>query len=121
MRILLAVDGSDNSYAAVQALKFLGRMEAITLLHVLDVPTPAYPMTAPEVRHEYYETERTMRADGERLLDRVLSLLPTEKGSVTKRLETGSPCDTIVTCCETQGVDLVVLGARGLGSVLGRP
>lgn len=120
MRILLAVDGSDNSYEAAQALKFLGRTEAITLLHVLDVPTPAYPMTAPEVRHEYYEMERTMRADGERLLDRILSLLPKEKGSVTKRLETGSPCDTIVTCCEEQGIDLVVLGARRLGPVLER-
>jgi len=79
MRILLAVDGSDNSYEAVQALKFLGRTEAITLLHVLDVSKPVYPgLTEPGIKHEFYEMERTMRADAERLFDRILPLLPTE-------------------------------------------
>ncbi len=121
MRILLAVDGSDNSYEAVQAVKFLGRTEAITLLHVLDVPKPVYPgLTEPGIKHEFYEMERTMRADAERLFDRILPLLSTEKSSVTKRLVTGSPCDAIITRCNKGKIDLVVLGTRGLGPALER-
>ena len=34
MKILLAVDGSDQSYEAVRALKFLGRAEQLHILHV---------------------------------------------------------------------------------------
>jgi len=40
MNTLLAVDGSDNSYEAVHALKCVARAEQLTLLHALDVPRP---------------------------------------------------------------------------------
>ncbi|MBH0197743.1 MAG: universal stress protein, partial [Nitrospira sp.] len=54
MKLLLAVDGSDNSYEAVRSLKYLSRAEELHILHVLDVPTPAYPMMMPEVTQELY-------------------------------------------------------------------
>ena len=37
MKTLLAVDGSDQSYEAVHALKFFASAEQLTLLHVLNV------------------------------------------------------------------------------------
>ena len=39
MKLLLAIDGSDQSYEAVRALKYLARAEELHILHVLDVPT----------------------------------------------------------------------------------
>jgi nucleotide-binding universal stress UspA family protein len=118
MRILLAVDGSDHSYEAVRALKYLVRAEEIHLVHVLDVPTPAYPMMMPEVVHELYETvERTMRDDGGRLLDRVVSLLPVDAGPITRHLITGAPADQIVALAEHCKVDVILLGTRGLGPI----
>ncbi|HET9963250.1 MAG TPA: universal stress protein [Nitrospiraceae bacterium] len=116
MKTLLAVDGSDNSYEAVRALKYLQRADELTILHVVDVPKPAYPMMVPEVAHELYaELEHSMKEDGSKLLDRVQSLLPLHAGPVTKRLEVGMPAEVIVTAAETGQVDLVVMGARGLG------
>jgi len=118
MKTLLAVDGSDNSYEAVRALKYLTRADQLILLHALDVPRPAYPMMVPEVADELYKTlERSMREDGERLLDRVQSLLPPHAGPSTKRLELGSPSEVIVTAAEHDKVDLIVMGARGLGPI----
>ncbi len=118
MKTLLAVDGSDNSYEAVRAIKYLRRAEELTLLHAVDVPRPAYPMMVPEVSHELYaELERSMKEDGTKLLDRVQSLLPPHAGPVTKRLEVGTPAEVIVTTAESRHVDLVVMGARGLGPV----
>lgn len=118
MKILLAVDGSDQSYEAVRALKYLARAEALHILHTLDVPTPAYPMMVPEVAQELYATiERTMREDGARLLDRIVSLLPVNCGPVTKHLEVGSPADRIVEFAEQQQIDLILVGARGLGPI----
>ena len=49
MNTLLAVDGSDNSYEAVHALKYFARAEQLTLLHALNLPRPAYPMMLPEI------------------------------------------------------------------------
>lgn len=118
MKILLAVDGSDHSYEAVRSLKYLARAEELLVVHVLDVPTPAYPMMMPEVAQELYETvERNMREDGNRLLDRIVSLLPMDAGPVTKHLAVGSPADQIVALAEQHKVDLTLLGTRGLGPI----
>ena len=118
MNVLLAVDGSDQSYEAVRALAYLSRAEELHILHVLDVPTPAYPMMVPEVAQELYATvEQNMREDGNRLLDRIVSLLPMDAGPVTKQLEIGSPADRIVDYAATHQIDLVLVGARGLGPI----
>ena len=118
MKTLLAVDGSDNSYEAVHALKYLARAEQLILLHALNVPRPAYPMMGPEVAGELYKSlEQSMREDGERLLARVQSLLPLHAGPSTKHLRIGSPAEVIVSMAEEQNADLIVMGARGLGPV----
>ncbi len=118
MKTLLAVDGSDNSYEGVHALKYFARAEQLTLLHALNVPRPAYPKMLPEVAEDLYKTvEQNMREDGERLLDRVQSLLPLHAGPLTKQLRMGSPAEVIVAMAEEQKVDLIVMGARGLGPV----
>ncbi len=115
MNTLLAVDGSDNSYEAVHALKYLARAEQLTLLHALNVPRPAYPMMGPEVAEELYKSlEQSMREDGERLLARVQSLLPLHAGPSTKHLRIGSPAEVIVSMADEQKADLIVMGARGL-------
>ena len=118
MNTLLAVDGSDHSYEAVHALKYVARAEQLTLLHALDVPRPAYSMMLPEVAEKLYKTlEQCMREDSERLLDRVQSLLRMHAGPTTKQLRIGSPADVIVSMAEEQKTDLIVMGARGLGPV----
>lgn len=118
MKLLLAVDGSDNSYEAVRSLQYLARAEALHLLHVLDVPRPAYPFMMPEVAQEMYQTvERNMRDDGARLLDRIVSLLPLDTGPVTTHLVVGPPADQIVALAEQLSAGLIILGSRGLGPV----
>lgn len=118
MKTILAVDGSDNSYEAVHALKYFARSEQLTLLHALDVPKPAYPMMMPEAAEEIYKTlEQSMKEDGERLLDRIQSLLPMHAGPSTKQLRIGSPTEVILSMAEEQKADLIVMGARGLGPV----
>ena len=118
MKILLAVDGSDNSYQAVHALKYFSLAEQLTLLHALDVSKPAVPMMLPDVAEDLSKTrEQSKREDGERLLDRVQSLLPMHAGPSTKHLRIGSPAEVIVSMAEEQKTDLIVMGARGLGPI----
>ena len=118
MKTLLAVDGSDNSYEAVHALKYFALAEQLTLLHALDVPRPAFPILLSKMGEDHFKSlEQSMREDGERLLDRVQSLLPMHAGPLTKHLRSGSPAEVIVAMAEEQKADLIVMGARGLGPV----
>ncbi len=120
MKTILAVDGSDNSYEAVHVMKYMARSEQLTLLHALDVPRPAYPEMAmmPEAAEELYKAlEQSMREDGERLLNRVQSLLPLHAGPTKKHLQIGSPAEVIISMAEEQQADLIVMGARGLGPI----
>ena len=117
MRTLLALDGSKNANEALRLLKDLS-MDHLVLLHALNVPKPAYPMMIPEVAQALsHEIERSMRADGERLLERAVSLLPFHTGPVTRVLRVGSPAEVIVTAAEEEKTDLIVMGARGLGPI----
>ena len=117
MNILLAVDGSENANEALRLLQYLS-IDQLTVLHVLNVPRPAYPMMIPEVAHELYqEMERHMRTDGERLLDRAVSLLPFHTGPVKKLIQVGSPAEVILQTAEQEQIDLIVMGARGLGPI----
>jgi nucleotide-binding universal stress UspA family protein len=118
MNTLVAVDGSDNAYEAIRALAYIAQAEQLILLHALDVPRPAYPMILPEVAEDMYKMqEQHMREEGERLLDRVQSLLPMHAGISMKHLQIGSPAEVIVSVAEEQKTDLIVMGARGLGPV----
>ena len=117
MKTLLAIDGSENANEALRLLQYLS-IDHLTLLHALNVPKPAYPMMIPEVAQELYqEVERSMRTDGERLLDRAVSLLPFHTGPVKKVLQVGSPAEVILTTAEEDKSDLIVMGARGLGPI----
>lgn len=118
MKILVAIDGSDNSYEAIRALKYLRKADQLIALHVVDVPRPAYPMMMPEVADELYRmTEHSMRDDAERLLGRVKSLLPPHTGHAVTRMEVGSPAEMIVELAKQEHVDLIVMGARGVGPI----
>jgi nucleotide-binding universal stress UspA family protein len=117
MRTLLAVDGSESANEALRLLKYLA-IDQLCVLHALNVPKPAYPMMVPEVAKELYqEVERGMREDGERLLDRTFSLLPFHTGPVTRVLKVGSPAEIILTTAEQEKIQLIVMGARGLGPI----
>jgi nucleotide-binding universal stress UspA family protein len=117
MRTLLAVDGSDNANEAIRLLQNLST-DHLVVLHAMNVPRPAYPMMIPEVSAElYHDVERSVRADAERLLDRTVSLLPFHTGPVKKVIEVGSPADVILTTVEQEKIELIVMGARGLGPV----
>ncbi len=88
MKTLLAIDGSDHAYEAVRALKYFAKADRLFVLHALNVPRPAYPMMVPEVTEQLYrELESGMREEGERLLDRILSLLPLTRDLPPKSYE----------------------------------
>ncbi len=118
MKYLLAVDGSDQSLNATRAFEALTPAESLKVLHVVNVPGIPYPAMGANVAKDLAMiVEKAMQEEGERTLDQAESLLPLHPGSVSKQLEMGSPAESILKVAQDEKVDLVVMGARGLGRI----
>ena len=116
MKILLGVDGSEQSYEAARALTGLIPAEEIIVLTVVTVPGLSYPTLGAGLAKDLsMQVEQAMREEAEELLDRSTALLPPHAGPVTRQLELGAPAEIILNLAKEKGIDLLVLGARGLG------
>jgi nucleotide-binding universal stress UspA family protein len=118
MKYLLAVDGSEQSLDATRVFEALTPAESLKVLNVVSVPGIPYPAMGANVAKDLATTvELAMKEEGERALDQAVSLLPLHPGSVSKQLEMGSAAESILKVAQEEKVDLVVMGARGLGLI----
>ena len=118
MKIIVAVDGSEQSYEAARALTGLAPAEEVTILSVVNVPGLSYPTLGAGLAKDLsMQVEQGMREEAERLLDRVVSILPPHPGPVTKKLELGTPAEVIVNLAKEKQTNLIIIGARGLGQI----
>jgi nucleotide-binding universal stress UspA family protein len=122
--VLVACDGSPD---ALEAVRFLARLPlgpdvTVRLLGV--VTPPIVPPTAPEMLALPWPPTTDSFIDEQRaamyeMLTRAAATLGPGLGSVEQSVVVGHPATEIVAAAEEPGVDLVVIGARGLG-LLGR-
>lgn len=108
-KILVAVDGSNNSDRAVEAAAEIAvaHGSGFTICHVFYIP-------------EYYRSDLSgplrdaVREDAERILEHAKKVA-TDAGiqAETRLLKKGHPADAILALAEELGVGLVVLGVRG--------
>ncbi len=118
MKYLLAVDGSDQSLDATRVFEALSPGEGVTVLHAVNTPGVPYPAMGSGVAKDLsIAVDKAMREEGERIIDQAVSLLPLNPGSVTRRLENGAPAEVILSLVKEEKIDLVVLGARGMGQI----
>lgn len=118
MKVLLAIDGSTQSFSTVQALAHFGPLEEVTLVHTLPLPDLDHPMISPEMRDRAIkEIEADLRPKGEALLDQIQESLPPGIGTVHRVHEIGSPSSVILDSAKSAQPDLIMMGARGLGPI----
>lgn len=127
MKILCAVDGSEFSQWAIEAVGALGRnaLSAVTLLHVVDT-RHLKPVGAPHVA-TYRGAKAALEKSGEDILRRAaghaevaLSQSATRpRTAVGALLLHGSPASTIARRAAQERSDLIVLGTRGLSDIKG--
>ena len=118
MKILLAVDGSEQSYEAARALTGLAPAEKLTVLTVVTVPGLSYPTLGAGLAKDLsMQVEQAMQEEAAKILDQSVAILPPHPGQVTKKSELGAPADVILNLAKEETYDLIVLGARGLGQL----
>jgi nucleotide-binding universal stress UspA family protein len=120
-RILVAVDGSEGSRAALRFLSIfeLVRDTRVSLLHVL--PTSGVPglrrTSASLADQQPREDRRKQRADADAILTDAAAILAEVRRPVERLGSEGDPAREIVRMARGRDVDLVVLGARGLRTI----
>ncbi len=114
-KILVPIDGSESSKASLKQAMMLGERFGSELIVFTVVPELAvfeeYPTNYPF--SEDIVKANTQRA--EQLLAQVKAEMVYE-GDITTSYETGSPATEIVNYADEHGVDLIVIGNRGLGA-----
>jgi nucleotide-binding universal stress UspA family protein len=120
-RILVAIDGSEPAWKALDLAGDLARLEGarIDLLHVVrPEPPPAGLAAFAQAERIPLEEElarwRSERLTGDELVrDGRERLLAKGVEAVETLVEEGSPAPAILAAAERLGADLVVLGSRG--------
>ena len=113
MRVLVAIDGSNDAKAAVQWVAHLPLPADRTVMAFTSVPAPAGLVE----RDKRAAIRAALIADARRLVDGAASELLHEHGVTIGRVVEGDPREEIVTAARNWGADLVVVGARGLGAL----
>jgi nucleotide-binding universal stress UspA family protein len=120
--VLVAMDGSEDSFQAVRFLKSLD-LPRQTKVRLLSVVEPLrYPTTAPgAVRGQLIrmlkELEAERRGELDKVLERAAAGLDDKLTRVTRSTPAGNPADAILATADDYDTDLVVVGARGVGGM----
>ena len=121
-RVLVGMDGSDDSF---QALRFLlslplARQSKLRLLSVVE--PVRYPTSAPgalrgQLTRMLKKIENERRGQLESALEKAAAELEGSMTRVTRSTPSGDPADVIVAAAAAHDADLIVVGARGLGGM----
>lgn len=112
-RILVPVDGSENSFRALEQALFIAKSTgaAITAVHVIERPPTVYV----ESQKLLDELLANYRRESEKILDKSQETAQGKGVKLETALLEGDPASNITAYAEKEGCDLIVIGSRGLG------
>ncbi len=126
MKILVCIDGSENSQKGVEvAAKMIDdcKVNEIALIHVHestqlfpDYWQGKYPFTAEE-KEQINKLDSRVKEERKKIFANALKVFEDKKLDVETIFKVGHPAEVIAETAERGGFDLVVIGRRGSGSV----
>ena len=120
MKILLAIDGSPCSDAAVKevARRPWPQGSSLRVLTAFESPIPPTPETWAVPASYFEEIEIALRKQGQNIIESALQELNANKTlSLSSIIVFGSPRPVILDEAESWGADLIVLGSHGYGAL----
>jgi len=125
-RLLVAVDGSEQSYKALDhsvaiAEKFGSELIVLTVVSNVMEPFLVTDSYDPIIYEEFFEyQDRTMKLYHNMLKD-AEEIIRSKHPNLNIRtiLREGRPSANIVDVAEKEGCDMIVMGSRGIGGITG--
>jgi nucleotide-binding universal stress UspA family protein len=120
--VLVALDGSEHAAAAASFLAKLPLDPSFVIRLVSVVEVPPYPATTPAfasgmVRQGIKDIVKERRAALEQAQSAAAAAFAGRVKKVEREVVSGHPVDALTGAASKPGVDLVVVGARGLGTL----
>ena len=112
-RILVPVDGSDNSYRALDAALVLSEKlgAKVTAIYVMEDIPVSYVVSERLLR----EIRDAYKRENQLILSKC-SEIATKKGLfIHTKLLQGNPGSIILDFCEKEKYDIIIMGSRGMG------
>lgn len=123
MKIVLAIDGSDFSKAAVKELAKLPlpNDSEVSIINVYEHPammTPELISTTVSLDSYYQEFISNAHKIGKKIVSEAVKVLKEKNGSltITTSIESGLPKKIILEKAESFDADLIVVGSQGQGA-----
>lgn len=115
MKILLAIDDSNDSEAAAKALleQTSPKDAEVQVLHVVDLPPHLLSPEMGVYERQLDEIERKQTEEAEALVQRTAAQLRQRGFSVSTAVELGDPRAQIVDVARRWGADMILLGCHG--------
>jgi nucleotide-binding universal stress UspA family protein len=112
-KLLVPVDGSENSVRALEAAIFLSKkIDAhVTVMHVMQKPPTVYIHPQKELE----ELLRNYRREAEQILERCEEIGNRNGVELKKVIIEGDVASKILSFAEKDGLDMIVMGHRGSG------
>jgi nucleotide-binding universal stress UspA family protein len=113
--ILVAVDGSEHASKAANAAGELARLSGgnLTVINAYE-EVPTY-LGEPNLQNAIEERTNRSRA----VLGEAVQQIGEIPGNLVAEPLEGSPAEVILRVAEARGIDLIVMGTRGLGQIAG--
>lgn len=114
-KILVAVDGSDNSKRALSETRRYAEMTnaKVTILTVLD---HTFTLLNTRAKNPKTNEDKNLEKVGEVILNEALKFFDDFNGEVYTTLRKGYPASEILEEAELGEFDLIIMGSRGLGA-----
>jgi nucleotide-binding universal stress UspA family protein len=113
--ILVAVDGSDCANQAICVAANLARVLGANLC----VMTAFDPVPTYVGEYAYQAAIHAQREEAWKVLQEALKVAGELTGKVESEVQEGRPAEAILRTAKVHGTDLIVMGARGLGTLSG--
>ncbi|HWP97621.1 MAG TPA: universal stress protein [Syntrophomonadaceae bacterium] len=118
-KVLVAVDGSEQSFKAVTTagnLAETGAAKEITLIYVINLLGSGIMADGLTIDYSPAQYQNLLIESAQKMVRQARDLIKSEI-KVKTVVESGSPADTILDVAEKQKYDLIVIGNRGLNQV----
>src|SRR6266568_4942731 len=117
-RLMIAVDGSESSKRAFQVAVDLTMMlkAELTILNIIEIPTSIY---FPTEQVEVDKIEGREMTEAEKLVSEAASVAESKGVKAKQKVmrHMGSVAEGIREYADKNGIDLIIVGTRGLGGV----
>jgi nucleotide-binding universal stress UspA family protein len=112
-KILMPIDGSDNSLRALDYAFFLAKKadSSVTAIHVIENPPTVYI----ESQKLLNDLMSKYRIESAQILDRCKQMAEKKGVKIETVIVEGDPASNITNYAQKENIDLIIIGSRGLG------